>query len=181
MRSVYFQTDLPTPRGPQDGLLASEQEQLQSIAAVFKQYIASVPDAHLILSGHADKRGPGEYNQALSERRVQLAKNYLTEQGVPAANIETKGYGMEQNLTADQVKQLLEQNPNMTEEDRKAEQWRMGTLVLANNRRVDITLSTTGQESLRQYPYKAADFAQLIDRNKPNPSEGQLAAKKDKD
>jgi outer membrane protein OmpA-like peptidoglycan-associated protein len=178
MRSVYFQTDIPTPRESDEGLLPSEQEELKSIAAVFKQYIASAPEAHLILSGHADKRGPDGYNMALSERRVQLAKNYLTEQGVPANNIETKGYGEQQNLTADQVKQLLEQNPNLSEEDRKAEQWRMHSIVLANNRRVDITLSTTGQESLRQYPFKAVDFAKLIDRNAPGTEKSEEAAAK---
>ena len=172
MRSVYFQTDVPTRGEAQEGLLPSEKDELKAIAIVFKQYIASAPEAHLILSGHADKRGPDGYNMALSDRRVELAKNYLTEQGVPANNIETKGYGMEQNLTADQVKQLLEQNPNLNEEDRKAELWRLHTLVLANNRRVDITLSTTGQESLRQYPFKAEDFAKLIDRNAPTSAPG---------
>lgn len=182
MRSVYFQTAVPTARRAQEGLLASEQEELNSIAGVFKQYLASVPDARLILSGHADKRGTGDYNMALSERRVELARKYLTEQGIPANNIETKGYGEEQNLTAEQVKELLEQNPNMTDEDKKAELGRLRTLVLANNRRVDITLSSTGQESLRQYPYKVEDFAKLINRNVPGSAAGaaEPAPKKDK-
>jgi hypothetical protein len=34
-------------------------------------------------------------------------------------------------------------------------------LVLDNNRRVDITLSTTGQ-SVRRYPFNAKDFLALI-------------------
>jgi outer membrane protein OmpA-like peptidoglycan-associated protein len=169
MRSVYFQTNVPARRVTEKGLLPSEKEELKSIAVVFKQYIAVVPDAHLVLSGHADKRGTGDYNMGLSERRVELAKEYLTEQGVPAANLDTKGYGKEQNLTADQVKQLLENNPELSDADRKAQLWRMPTLVLANNRRVDITLSTTKQESVREYPFKAEDFAKLIDRNGPNP------------
>ena len=167
MRSVYFQTNVPTRHVTEKGLLPSEKEELKSIAVVFKQYIAVVPDAHLILSGHADKRGTDDYNMALSERRVQLAKEYLTEQGVPAGNLETKGYGKEQNLTADQVKELLGKNPELSEADRKAQLWRLPTLILANNRRVDITLSTTKQESLREYPFKAEDFAKLIDRNAP--------------
>jgi len=167
MRSVYFQTNVPTRHVTEKGLLPSEKEELKSIAVVFKQYIAVVPDAHLILSGHADKRGTDDYNMALSERRVQLAKEYLTEQGVPAGNLETKGYGKEQNLTADQVKELLGKNPELSEADRKAQLWRLPTLILANNRRVDIILSTTKQESLREYPFKAEDFAKLIDRNAP--------------
>ena len=35
-------------------------------------------------------------------------------------------------------------------------------LVLANNRRVDVTLSTTGQQSVRSYPFNARDFLALI-------------------
>jgi outer membrane protein OmpA-like peptidoglycan-associated protein len=181
MRSVYFQTAVPTVAVQQGGLLSSEQDELKSVAKVFKLYIANVPDARLILSGHADRRGPDGYNQALSERRVQLAKNFLTEQGVPANNIETKAYGMEQNLTSEQVKQLLEQNPEVSEVDRKGGLAKLGTLVLASNRRVDITLSTTGQQSLRQYPFKAEDFAKLIDRNVPKSATGaEPAAKREK-
>ena len=181
MRSVYFQTAVPTVHVPQKGLLSSEKDELMSIANAFKLYITSVPDARLILSGYADRRGPDGYNQSLSERRVQLAKNFLTEQGVPANSIETKAYGMEQNLTSEQVKQLLEQNPEVSEADRKRELAKLDTIVLANNRRVDITLSTTGQQSLRQYPFKAEDFAKLIDRNVPKSATGAgPSAKKEK-
>ena len=181
MRSVYFPTDLPTADDAQTGLLASEQETLKSIAEAFKHYLESSPGARLTLSGHADKRGPGEYNHDLSERRVQLAKTFLTEQGVPADSLETQAHGSEQNLSTDEVKALLEQNPNLAEEERQADLWRLGTLVLANNRRVDITLSPTGQQSLRQYPYKTGDFAELIDRNGPrSPSGVEPAALKEK-
>ena len=181
MRSVYFQTDIPTLASAQDGLLPSEQETLKSIAEDFKRYLAITPDARLTLSGHADKRGPKKYNQGLSERRAQLVKTFLAEQGVSADVLDTQGYGEEQNLSVQEVKQLLEQNPNLSDEERKQKMGRLKTLVLANNRRVDITLSTTGQQSLRQYPYDAQDFAKLVDRNGPNTgSHVQLAAKKEK-
>jgi hypothetical protein len=36
------------------------------------------------------------------------------------------------------------------------------TIVLASDRRVDITLSTTGQSSVRQFPFNAADALTLI-------------------
>jgi hypothetical protein len=38
----------------------------------------------------------------------------------------------------------------------------MQTIVLASDRRVDITLSTTGQSSVRQFPFNAADALTLI-------------------
>jgi len=165
MRSVYFQTDVPRARYRGKGLLPSEKAELKSIAEAFKKYAASAPDARLVLSGHADKRGAKGYNLALSDRRVELAKNFLVEQGVPASSIEGKGYGVEQNLTSDQVKQLLEQNPDTA--DRQAALAKLPTLVLANNRRVDLTVSITGQQSLREYPLSSDDFKQLIDRNVP--------------
>jgi hypothetical protein len=44
----------------------------------------------------------------------------------------------------------------------------MRTIILASNRRVDVTLSTTGQESVRQFPFNAADALTLIGgREKP--------------
>ena len=57
---------------------------------------------------------------------------------------------------------------------------KLHTLVLANNRRVDITLSTTGQESDHQYPFKAEDFTTLVNRNGINKEIVQQAAEKKK-
>ena len=42
----------------------------------------------------------------------------------------------------------------------------MNTIILASNRRVDITLSNAGQKSLqsvREYPFNAADSLALLD------------------
>jgi outer membrane protein OmpA-like peptidoglycan-associated protein len=182
MRSVYFPTDLPQPKKAEAGLVASQQQTLQSIAEAFKQYLEVAPGAHLALSGHADKRGPDNYNQDLSERRVQLVKNFLIAQGVSPDALETQAFGSGQNLSTEEVKQLLQQHPELTEDDRRGSMWRLRTILLANNRRVDITLSPTGQQSLRQYPYKAEDVAQLIDRNGPKTASSavQLASKKEK-
>jgi outer membrane protein OmpA-like peptidoglycan-associated protein len=183
MRSVYFQTAVPTRGRPKKGLLPSEQAELKSVAEAFKQFLANAPNARLILSGHADRRGANKYNLDLSERRVELAKNFLTEQGVPVGSIDGQGYGKEQNLTADQVKQLLEANRDLSDADKQVDlkKNKLDALVLANNRRVDIKVSTTGQQSLRDYPFKAEDFAKLIDRNGPKSAgEAQPAVKKEK-
>ena len=57
----------------------------------------------------------------------------------------------------------------------------MQTIVYAYNRRVDITSKPTGQESAREYPFKAEDFANLVDRNGPAKTGGvELAAQKEK-
>jgi outer membrane protein OmpA-like peptidoglycan-associated protein len=181
LNSIYFPTDMPTPGHPKAGLVSSQQATLQAVADAFKKYLANKPDAHLILVGHADERGPKTYNQALSERRSNIAKNFLVEQGIPADNIEVRALGDDENLDADQVKQQMEQNPNLTPEDREKATAKLPTIVLANNRRVDITLDKAGQEPVRQYPFQAQDFPSLVNRNGPQ-EEGsvELAAEKEK-
>jgi len=181
MRSVYFQTDQPRTVKGDDALLPSEQDALRSIADAFNKYLAYKPDARLVLSGYADRRGSKRYNKALSDRRAELAKRFLVEQGIPDANIETRAYGKEQNLSIDQVRQLMEQDSSLSADQRAKTLRKLPSIVLAHNRRVDVTLSTTGQESARAYPYKAKDFARLVERNPAghkNPV--VLASQKDK-
>lgn len=181
MRSIYFPTDRPRAIKTYAALLPSEQDALKSLADAFKQYLANKSDAHLVLSGHADKRGPEGYNKALSERRAGLAKRFLVEQGVPGASIETRAYGKEQNLSFDQIKQLVEQDSNLTPAERDKALQKSQTITLAYNRRVDFTLNTTGQESARLYPFKTVDFARLFDRRGPEREHAvELAAQKEK-
>ena len=162
LHSVYFVTNAPLPSKPQGGLLPSQQKTLIAVATDFKKYLESKPDAHLILEGHADPRGSEEYNQALSERRVERVKSFLMEQGIPAGNVETKAYGKQRNLTDVEVKDAVENNPELTKEERQRVLRNMRTIVLASNRRADITLSTTGQTSVRQFPFNSTDALTLI-------------------
>lgn len=162
LHSIYFPTAQPTAQKPDGGLLVSQQQTLTALASDFLKYLQSKPDAHLTLEGHADVRGSVPYNQALSQRRVERTKSFLIEQGVPAANIDTKALGNQHNLTADEVKSLVETNPELTPEERQRILRNMKTIIWANNRRVDITLSTTGQESVRHFPFNAADSLSLI-------------------
>ena len=68
----------------------------------------------MILEGHADHRGSTKYNKELTDRRADRVKNGLVENGIPAANIETRGLGKEDNLKDKEVLALLDQNPNVT-------------------------------------------------------------------
>lgn len=162
LHSIYFPTAKPSRENPDRGLLDSQQQTLITLAIDFEKYLELKPEAHLILGSHADPRGSVEYNQALSERRVDRARQFLTEHGVPAASIETKAFGKEQNLTDAQVRDAVEQNPELTPAERQRVLDNMTTIILASNRRVDITLSTTGQQSVRQYPFNAADSLTLL-------------------
>ncbi len=163
LHSIYFPTAQPTENSPvTSGLLASQKTTLLALASDFKKYLAFKPDAHLILQGHADPRGGPEYNKKLSERRVERTKAYLVSQGLSADAIETQGLGEEQPMSPDQVKQAIDQDQNITAAQKSQLSKNAKVLALAQNRRVDVTLSTTGQTSVRQFPFNAEDALNLI-------------------
>jgi outer membrane protein OmpA-like peptidoglycan-associated protein len=163
LHSIYFPTAQPLPNSPvTTGLLASQKTTLLTLAGDFKKYLAFKPDAHLILQGHADPRGGPEYNKKLSERRVERTKAYLVANGVSADAIETQGLGEEQPMSADQVKQAIDQDQTITAAQKAQLSRNAKVLALAQNRRVDVTLSTTGQTSVRQFPFNAGDALNLI-------------------
>jgi outer membrane protein OmpA-like peptidoglycan-associated protein/opacity protein-like surface antigen len=162
LHSIYFATARPTTDNPQGGLVDSQAEILKTLAEDYKNYLRYRPDAHLILGGHADPRGSEEYNKALTQRRVDRTKSFLVEHGVPEDHIETRSFGKGDNLTEEQVKEQIAQNPELTPADRQQMLNNLRVLVLANNRRVDVTLSTTGQQSVRGYPFNAKDYLALV-------------------
>jgi hypothetical protein len=103
------------------------------------------------------------------------------EQGLPEANIITRAYGEDRNLTANEVRQLMEQDSTLTADQRDKTYKKLPTIVLAYNRRVDVTLSTTQQESARTYPFNTNDFARLVQRNAPRPKGPvELASRREK-
>lgn len=73
------------------------------------------PSLHVTIEGHTDSIGSPEYNQKLSERRAQSAKDYIVSQGGDGSRISTIGFG--------ETKPIAD---NKTEEGR------------AKNRRVDV-------------------------------------------
>jgi outer membrane protein OmpA-like peptidoglycan-associated protein len=169
LHSVFFPTNLPTAGNPKGGLVASQQGTLTALASDFKKYLVFKPEAQLTLTGHADVRGSVEFNQALSERRVARTKQFLVEQGVSEGKIETRGLGKGENLTAVQVKELVEQNTALSAAELGKVLHDLGVIVWAQNRRVDVTLSTTGQQSVRLYPFNAADALTLIGKKTSAP------------
>ena len=164
LHSIYFPTAQPTVAKPNGGLLDSQAATLDALANDFKQYLTYRPAAHLTLEGHADVRGAKDYNLKLSERRVERAKSYLIEKGVPADKLETAAFGFEKNMTSDEVKKLLEEDPDISPAEKQKLIKNLLTVRLANNRRVDVTLSTTGEQSVRRFPFSAKDALTLLSR-----------------
>src|SRR5438067_1564517 len=165
LHSIYFPTALPSVAKPMSGLLASQQVTLDALASDYKQYLAYKPDAKLILEGHADVRGARDYNVKLSERRVERTKSYLVEKGVPADHLETRAFGFDKNMTSEEVKQLIEADADLTPAKKQKILKNLLTVRLANNRRVDVTLSTTGEQSVRRFPFSAKDALTLLSRS----------------
>jgi OmpA family len=102
---------------------------------------------------------------ALSERRAELVKDYLVSQGIAMDKIETRAEGKDQELTEQQVQKLQSQDkqtPQRWMMNRKKATW------LAYNRRVDIILQPTGQESMEVYPNDSPEARILWERLEPS-------------
>ena len=180
LHSIYFPTAQPTEAKPMGGLLASQAGTLDSLAADYQQYLKYRPAAHLILEGHADSRGAKEYNLKLSERRVERARSYLVEKGVPADHVEVKAFGFEKNMTSEEVKKLLDADSSLSPAEKQKLVRNIDTVRMANNRRVDVTLSTTGEQSVRQFPFNAKDALTLLSRGGPAQGKANAPAAKPK-
>ena len=162
LHSIYFPTDQPNAAEPNEGLLASQRAILRALAVNFQQYLQQMPNARITLEGHADDRASAAFNQALAERRVEISKSYLVAQGVPAANIEIHSFGKRDQLDAARVRAEINKDPDLTNEQRQALFANLPSIVLAQNRRVDILLNATGQASVRRYPFNAEDALTLL-------------------
>lgn len=177
LHSVFFPTAQPNAAHPEGGLVESQQGILRALATDFKSYLAFKSDARITLTGHADVRGSVEYNQALTQRRVNRVKNFLVEMGVPESAVDTQAVGKEQQLSREQVKTLVDENPDLTDVEKKKMDQKLAVIYLAQNRRVDITLNNTGQQSVKLYPFNAADLNTLMSEKAPAPKR-RAAAKK---
>jgi outer membrane protein OmpA-like peptidoglycan-associated protein len=164
LRSVFFPTDYPNVENASLGLVRSQQETLSALADVFTKYLEYDPEAKLSLIAYADERGSNQYNQRLSELRVQRVKDFLVSKGIPDTKIETSAYGSERPLDKSNVIELQTQNPTQPPEERVQN---VGATWLAYNRRVDVILLPENRESLRFYPNDAPDSEILWQRAKP--------------
>ena len=106
-RTVYFEFDS-----------ADVPAEDREIIMAHAQYLASHPDAKVVLEGHADERGTREYNIALGERRAKAVSQLMLLQGVAQSQMDVISFG--------------EERPVAPEHDESA--WRL-------NRRVEILYS----------------------------------------
>jgi outer membrane protein OmpA-like peptidoglycan-associated protein/tetratricopeptide (TPR) repeat protein len=83
--NVYFGHDSALPNGYED---------IQYLEFLMK----GSPNVTVEISGHTDNTGDVNYNKILSQRRADAIKNYLTEHGIDAFRITSKGYGIEKPI-----------------------------------------------------------------------------------
>lgn len=76
LESIFFDFDKATLR-------AKSIEQLNTMAKILKEN----PSYKAKLTGHTDAKGSNEYNQNLSQRRADSAKNHLLSLGIAASRI----------------------------------------------------------------------------------------------
>jgi len=174
LASLFYPTAYPTKHHPQVGLVASEKMTLKNVATQFKNYGMYDQKASLVIVGHADVRGSKKYNRALSERRAALVKEYLVSNGISADKIQTRAVGKEQQIEIKAVETLESENGQkpakwMTEHQKAT--W------LAYNRRADIILEPTGQQSMKIYPDQSADARILWQRPEPSLKKVESASK----
>ncbi len=164
LASLFFPTAYPTRHHPKVGLVPSEKMSLDNIATQFKNFGTYKHDASLVVIGYADVRGSNKYNLALSERRATLVRDYLISKGIPADEIKIRAEGKNKQLDQKSVEVL------QSKIDAKADKWMTKnekTTWLAYNRRADLVLEPTGQQSAIVYPVDNSDTRIVWQRRAP--------------
>jgi outer membrane protein OmpA-like peptidoglycan-associated protein len=72
------------------------REKLAKVAGI----VSGHPGLRLDVEGHTDSVGGDEYNQQLSEQRGGAVRDYLTQQGMPASSVTSKGFGKTQPVAS---------------------------------------------------------------------------------
>lgn len=70
-------------------VLSSGRESIEKVAI----YLKANPENPVLVEGHTDDRGPGDYNAVLSKRRADAVRQLLIEYGIEAERVSTMGYG----------------------------------------------------------------------------------------
>ena len=73
-------------------------DQIEHLAFLIKQN----PELKISLSGFADRNGENDFNQELSQKRVETVRNMLIERGVPETSIATAAFGESRPMQAQQ-------------------------------------------------------------------------------
>ena len=87
-------------------LQSAARSNIQSLAKVLNKY----PDTNILIEGDTDSEGTEEYNQQLSERRVEAVANYAKGFNVVGSRISTVGNGEMQPVASNATEAGRQQN-----------------------------------------------------------------------
>jgi len=82
------------------------REKLAKVAGI----VSGHPGLRLDVEGHTDNVGGDDYNQQLSEQRGSAVRDYLTQQGMQATSVSTKGFGKTQPVASNETASGRQQN-----------------------------------------------------------------------
>lgn len=85
LESIFFDFNESDIRDDQTGIMDKDLDILNEFAET----------GYIILGGHADERGPNDYNLKLSAKRAETIKQYLITNGIDASRIVIYAYGEE--------------------------------------------------------------------------------------
>jgi outer membrane protein OmpA-like peptidoglycan-associated protein len=82
------------------------REKLAKISGIVLAY----PSLKLAIEGNTDSVGTEAFNQALSEKRAEAVRNYLTQQGVPESSTTATGFGKTRPIASNDTSEGRQQN-----------------------------------------------------------------------
>jgi outer membrane protein OmpA-like peptidoglycan-associated protein len=82
LRNIFFDHDKATLRD-------ESQAELQELIKVLREN----PTLTIRINGHTDSNGDDAYNLDLSNRRAKAVVTYLIDHGIPAARLQSQGFG----------------------------------------------------------------------------------------
>jgi peptidoglycan-associated lipoprotein len=100
---AYFDYD-------QANLRTDAQSALNKDYSALRALLAEFPSTKFLVEGNCDERGSAEYNLALGERRAKVAKEFLTQIGVPEERLMTISYGQERPVCTDHNEECWQKN-----------------------------------------------------------------------
>ena len=98
-QKVHFATDKST-------IYPDSFPMLQEVADVLK----GNPAIHVRIEGHTDSRGSLKHNMKLSQARAESVRSFMAVQGVPAAQMESQGFGPTQPIDDNRTARGRENN-----------------------------------------------------------------------
>ena len=72
--------------------------------------VSGHPGLRLAVEGYTDSVGGDAYNQRLSEQRGAAVRDYLTQEGMAASSVTTKGFGKTQPVASNATAKGRQQN-----------------------------------------------------------------------